>query len=178
MTFRLWRCFSLNRFITLLITLHIVMKNYVCYKSCKNAKFSFQSTLKNDAKLIKNVFQDWHHMVPLRRPELWNEVWLLDLHWIQGAYIYLSKICSRVRYFSTCYDNNENKKNKHSYEKIILDGPYITKHLINKYKQLSTWVIHLATNRHIFLKTFFGGFCTFSSFLAEFDAELRGWRGY
>ena len=42
-----------------------------------------------------------------------------------------------------------------------MDGPYITKHVINKYKQLSTWVIHLATYRHIFLKTFLGDFALF-----------------
>ena len=38
------------------------------------------------ALLLYNAFSDWHHMVPLWWPELWDEVWLLDLHGIQGVH--------------------------------------------------------------------------------------------
>ena len=33
---------------------------------------------------IQVLLPDWHHVVPFWRPELWDEVWKLDLQWLQG----------------------------------------------------------------------------------------------
>ena len=33
---------------------------------------------------IQEHLQDWHHLVPLRWSELWSQVWLLDIQWLQG----------------------------------------------------------------------------------------------